>query len=147
MTVVDSWESAYYEQFSGAGGSDGTKPLVVSYASSPPAEVVFADPPIDTAPTGVAEGTCFRQLEYAGVLRGTEHTAAAQQLVQFLASEPFQKELPLTLFVNPVDPAVALPDVFTRFSATPADPFTMEPDRIAANRQQWQEQWSRIVQR
>lgn len=147
VTVVDSWESAYYEQFSGAGGSDGTKPLVVSYASSPPAEVVFADPPIDTAPTGVAEGTCFRQLEYAGVLRGTEHTAAAQQLVQFLTSEPFQKELPLTLFVNPVDPAVALPDVFTRFSAVPADPFTMEPDRIAANRQQWQEQWSRIVQR
>lgn len=147
VTVVDSWESAYYEQFSGAGGSDGTKPLVVSYASSPPAEVVFADPPIDTAPTGVAAGTCFRQLEYAGVLRGTEHADAARQLVQFLVSEPFQKELPLTLFVHPVDPKVALPEVFTKFSTVVADPFTMEPERIAANRQQWQEQWAAIVQR
>jgi thiamine transport system substrate-binding protein len=147
VTVVDSWESAYYEQFSGAGGSAGTKPLVVSYASSPPAEVVFADPQVDIAPTGVAEGTCFRQLEYAGVLRGTEHPDAAKRLVEFLVSEAFQKELPLTLFVYPVDPDVPLPEVFTTFAAVPADPFTMEPDRIAANRQQWQEQWTEIVQR
>ncbi len=147
VTVVDSWETAYYEQFSGAGGSAGTKPLVVSYASSPPAEVVFADPPVDTAPTGVANATCFRQLEYAGVLRGTDHPDAAAQLVQFLASEPFQKELPLTLFVYPVDPNVVLPEVFTKFAAVPTDPFTMESDRIDANRRQWQEQWAEIVQR
>jgi thiamine transport system substrate-binding protein len=147
VDVVDSWESAYYEQFSGAGGSTGTKPLVVSYASSPPAEVLFADPPIDTAPTGVSERTCFRQLEYAGVLRGTKHAEAARRLVEFLASEPFQKELPLTLFVNPVDPKVELPAAYTKYSVVPRDPFTMEPGRIAANRQQWQEQWASIVQR
>ncbi|MFM2077004.1 MAG: hypothetical protein RJA49_894 [Actinomycetota bacterium] len=145
VEVVDSWDSAYLERFSGAAGSSGDKPLVVSYGSSPPAEVVFADPPIDTAPTGVAAGTCFRQLEYAGVLRGTTHSAAAKELVSFLLGETFQKELPLTLFVYPVNGKVALPDVFTKFAVVPTDPYSVDPDTIAKNRQAWQEQWTQTV--
>jgi thiamine transport system substrate-binding protein len=149
VKVVDSWESAYYETFSGAAGSAGDRPLVVSYGTSPPAEVVFSDPPIDpvngTAPTGVATDTCFRQLEYAGILRGTKHADAAAKLVSFLTGERFQRELPLTLFVYPANTSVTLPEVFTRFGAQPTQPFTMEPDRIAAGRTQWQDQWTTIV--
>jgi thiamine transport system substrate-binding protein len=147
VEVVDSWTSAYYERFSGAGGSDGDKPLVVSYGSSPPFEVLFADPPRTDAPTGVSTGTCFRQLEYAGVLRGSDHPSEAQQLVQFLVSEPFQKELPLNLYVFPVDPATPLPDAFTEFAVVPDDPFEIDPATIAANREQWQDQWNEIVLR
>ena len=94
VDVADSWESAYYERFSGAGGSSGDRPLAVSYGSSPPAEVVFADPPVDTAPTGVADGTCFRQIEYAGVLRGTDHADAATKLLAFLGSAPLPAGAP-----------------------------------------------------
>jgi thiamine transport system substrate-binding protein len=147
VEVVDSWDSAYYERFSGAGGSSGDRPLVVSYGSSPPAEVVFADPPVDTAPTGVSQQTCFRQEEYAGVLRGTKHADEARQLVQFLLSEPFQRELPLTLFVYPVSDSVPLPEVFTKYAFVSGNPYTMDPDRIASNRQQWQDQWNEIVLR
>ncbi|MCY7298255.1 MAG: thiamine ABC transporter substrate-binding protein [Ilumatobacteraceae bacterium] len=147
VEVVDSWDSAYYERFSGAAGSAGDKPLVVSYGSSPPAEVVFADPPRDDAPTGVVGATCFRQIEYAGVLRGTKHPDEAAQLTAFLLSEPFQKELPLTLFVYPANPSVTLPEVFTKFAVVPTNPFTFDPETIAANRQQWQDQWTQIVLR
>jgi thiamine transport system substrate-binding protein len=147
VEVATSWDAAYYERFSGAGGSKGDKPLVVSYGTSPPAEVVFADPPRTDAPTGVSTGTCFRQIEYAGVLRGTKHRDAAGQLVTFFASDRFQRELPLTLFVNPVDPKTSLPDVFTKFAVVPTDPFKMDPARIAADRQQWQDQWTQIVMR
>jgi thiamine transport system substrate-binding protein len=147
VEVVDSWDVAYYERFSGAAGSTGDKPLVVSYGSSPPAEVVFADPPVDTAPTGVVEQTCFRQLEYVGVLRGSEHVDAAQRLVDFLTSEPFQQELPLTLFVYPASDEVELPEVFTKYAVIPDNPHTMDADRISANRQQWQDQWNEIVLR
>lgn len=147
VEVVDSWDSAYYERFSGAAGSAGDRPLVVSYGSSPPAEVVFADPPVDTAPTSVADQTCFRQEEYAGVLRGSKHPDEARQLVQFLLSEPFQREMPLTLFVYPVSDNVPLPDVFTKYAVISNNPHTMDPDRIAANRQQWQDQWNEIVLR
>ena len=147
VEVVDSWDSAYYERFSGAAGSAGNKPLVVSYGSSPPAEVVFADPPRDDAPTGVIGSTCFRQIEYAGVLRGTDHPDESAQLVTFLLSEPFQKELPLTMFVYPANPDVALPEVFTKFAVVPTNPFTFDAATIAANRQQWQDQWTEIVLR
>jgi thiamine transport system substrate-binding protein len=147
VEVVDSWEVAYYERFSGAAGSDGPKPLVVSYASSPPAEVLFADPPRDDAPTGVLPDTCFRQLEYAGVLRGTDHPTEAQQLLDFLQSTRFQQELPLTLFVYPADASTPLPEAFTRYSVIADNPYTVEPAVIAANREQWQDQWTEIVLR
>ena len=130
---------------SGAAGSKGDKPLVVSYASSPPAEVVFANPPRSDAPTGVSTDTCFRQIEYAGVLRGTAHTDAAKQLVSFFRSDRFQRELPLSLFVNPVDPKTSLPDAFVKYGVVPTSPFTMEPATIAKNRSAWQEQWHQIV--
>lgn len=149
VAVVDSWESAYYERFSGSAGSKGDRPLVVSYGTSPPAEVVFSDPPIDpvngAAPTGVAPETCFRQIEYAGVLRGTKHGDAARKLVDFLVSERFQRELPLTLFVYPANTKVSLPDVFTRLGVRPSNPLTLEPATIAANRATWQDEWTKIV--
>jgi len=147
VEVVDSWDIAYYERFSGAAGSAGDRPLVVSYGSSPPAEVVFADPPRTDAPTGVSAETCFRQQEYAGVLRGSDHPNEAAQLVQFLITERFQRELPLTLFVYPVNDAVVLPDVFTQFAVMPADPFTVDPNTIAAHREDWQDRWNEIVLR
>jgi thiamine transport system substrate-binding protein len=149
VEVADSWSTAYYERFSGAAGSEGDRPLVVSYGTSPPAEVVFSDPPIDPAtgdaPTGVSEGTCFRQVEYAGVLRGTDHADAAERLLEFLTGERFQRELPLTLFVYPANDAAELPAVFTRFAVSPAEPFTLDPAAIEANRTTWQEQWSAIA--
>ena len=147
VEVADSWDIAYYERFSGAAGSDGDRPLVVSYGSSPPAEVIFADPARTDAPTGVSEGTCFRQQEYAGVLRGTDHPHEAAQLVQFLIGERFQRELPLTLFVYPVNAAVVLPDAFTQFAVIPSDPFTVDPAAIAAHREEWQDRWNEIVLR
>ena len=143
--IADSWDTAYYQRFSGAGGSKGDKPLVVSYGTSPPAEVVFANPPRTDAPTGVAASTCFRQIEYAGVLRGTKHSKAAKRLVEFFRSDRFQRELPLSLFVNPVDPKTSLPDVFTKFGVVPADSLTIDPATIAAKRQGWQDQWHQIM--
>jgi thiamine transport system substrate-binding protein len=71
VMVVDGWTQAYNIEFSGASGK-GDRPIVVSYSSSPPAEVIFADPPVDAAPTAVASLTCFEQIEYAGILRGTK---------------------------------------------------------------------------
>ncbi len=145
LEVVDGWTEAYYEQFSGA--SDGDRPLVVSYGTSPPAEVVFADPPIDAATTAVIESTCFRQVEFAGVLRGTDHPAEARQLVDFLLSSTFQSELPLNLFVYPALAEIALPEVFTANATVPADPATLDPATIAAGREQWIEQWTDTVLR
>lgn len=143
VAVVDGWSEAYYEQFTWAGGGD--RPLVVSYGTSPPAEVIFADPPRDDAPTGVVASTCFRQVEFAGILRGTDHVDEAQQLVDFLADEPFQSSLPLTLFVYPANGAAALPQEFVDFAVVPDEPRTVDPALIDANRAEWIDQWTDLV--
>jgi thiamine transport system substrate-binding protein len=147
VKVVDDWDTAYYTDFTRAGGD---RPLVLSYASSPPVEVLFADPPLPEgapAPTGVATGTCFRQVEFAGVLRGTAHEAEAQQLVDFLLSPTFQADMPLTLFVYPANDTVALPDIFTQYATPITDAFTVAPADIDAHRQEWIDDWTTTVLR
>ena len=146
VEVVDSWSTAYYESFSGSSGA-GPRPLVVSYASSPPAEVIFADPPRDDAATAVMLDTCFRQVEFAGVLRGTEHRTEAEQLVDFLASAAFQQEIALNLFVWPARTDVTLPPEFTEFAEVADDPLTVDPAEIEANREAWVDEWAQIVLR
>ncbi|MGH9132983.1 MAG: thiamine ABC transporter substrate-binding protein [Ilumatobacteraceae bacterium] len=142
VEVIDGWTEAYYESFSWAGGP---KPLVVSYGSSPPVEVLFADPPRDDAPTAVVESTCFRQIEYAGVLDGTDAPDEARALVDFLVSERFQRELPLTLFVYPAVESVELPPEFVEFALVPDAPYTLDPDEIEANRSTWIDEWTELV--
>jgi thiamine transport system substrate-binding protein len=145
VEIVDGWTEAYYERFTGTGG--GPRPLVVSYGSSPPFEVLFADPPVDEPSTGVLAETCFRQVEFAGVLRGTDAPDEAQRFVDFLISEAFQSQVALNLFVFPVNRNVELDPVFDDFAVVPADPATLDPELIAANRERWIEEWTGTVLR
>jgi thiamine transport system substrate-binding protein len=145
VLVTQGWEDAYYGSFTRAPGGD--RPIVVSYASSPPAEVYFADPPLDEAPTGVvaADGSCFRQIEFAGILKGTTQRALAEQWIDFMLSATFQEDMPLKMFVFPVRSGTALPDVFTRFAQVPANPVSLAPDAIEAGREAWIEAWNRVM--
>lgn len=145
VEVVDDWTGAYYERFSGA--SDGPKPLVVSYGSSPPFEVIYAEPPVDEPTTSALADTCFRQIEFAGVLAGTDAPDEARRLVDWLIGADFQHEVALNLFVYPVLPSVELPAEIEAFSIVPDEPYTMEPDEIAANREAWITEWTDVVQR
>ncbi|MEO1055486.1 MAG: thiamine ABC transporter substrate-binding protein [Actinomycetota bacterium] len=143
VAVVDSWTDAYYSDFTWAGGGD--RPIVVSYGSSPPAEVLFADPPVDTAPTGVIESTCFRQVEFVGVLAGTDVPDEARALVDFLVSDAFQAELALNLFVYPASPTVELPQEFVDYAVVADDPRTVDPSSIESNREAWIDEWTALV--
>ena len=147
VLVVDGWEEAYAARFSGAAGSHGTRPIVVSYASSPPAEVIFRNPRPTTAPTGVVADSCFRQIELAGVLRGTHNEKGARELVDFMLSPRFQRDIPLQMFVFPARRDVALPREFARFAVVPARPLQLPPATIDANRERWVRQWTDIVVR
>lgn len=142
VNIVSDWDTAYYQEFSHWGGPDS---LVVSYASSPPAEVFFADPPVDTAPTGVVDETCYRQIEFAGVLAGTDHPEEARQLIDFMLSAEFQASIPLTWFVFPANSEVELPPEFIEHTIIPADPITLDPALIEANRERWITEWSDLV--
>ncbi|MFH9403335.1 thiamine ABC transporter substrate binding subunit [Streptomyces sp. NPDC017638] len=148
VKVVNGWEQAYYQEFSGSSEgrkAGGDRPLVVSYASSPPAEVIYAKKRPATAPTGVAYGTCFRQTEYAGLLSNAKNPAGGKAFLDFLLTREFQQDMPLNMFVYPVVEGVAVPADFTKYGPAAKDPETLAPDRIAANRDQWVSSWTSLV--
>jgi thiamine transport system substrate-binding protein len=147
VLVTDGWEDAYYGQFSAAG--EGDRPIVVSYASSPPAEVVFADPPIEEPPTAAvtAPNTCFRQIEFVGILKGTEHQELAEAFIDFMLSEQFQEDIPLNMFVFPANSEAALPEVFTQWTSVPEAPVMVDAAEIESNRAAWIEAWTEVVLR
>lgn len=144
VRVSPDWTSAYTIDFSGSSGK-GKYPLVVSYGSSPPAEVLYAEKPIDTPPTAVIESTCFRQTEYVGALRGTRNPNLAAQLISYLLDVPFQESMPLSLFVFPVNKNATLPDLFTKFAVAPKNPLTLDPTDIEKNRDAWLNSWREII--
>ncbi len=148
VLVVDGWTEAYTTRFSGAGGSKGNRPIVVSYASSPPAEVIFGrNPDATEAPTAVVASTCFRQVELAGILRGAPNEAGARELLDFLLSERFQADVPLSMFVFPVRKGVPLPPAFKRFAVVPARPLELTPNEIGTSRDRWIREWTDTVLR
>ncbi len=145
VEIVADWGTAYYSSFSAPG--TGSRPIVVSYASSPPAEVMFSDPPIDRATTAVIEDGCFRQVEYAGVLRGSRNQGPARQLIDFMLAIPFQESVPSSMFVFPVNPAATLPEVFIANALVPSDPASIDPGTIEQNRERWLTEWIDTVLR
>jgi thiamine transport system substrate-binding protein len=147
VRVVDGWEEAYTQQFSGAAGSPGKRPIVVSYATSPAAEVIFASKPLDTAPTAAVREGCYRQVEYAGILRGARNEDGAKKLIDFMLSERFQADVPGSMFVYPVRREVALPEAFVEFAVTPTAPLQLPAEQVDANRDRWVARWTDIVVR
>jgi thiamine transport system substrate-binding protein len=147
VLVVDGWEEAYTQRFSGAAGGAGGRPIVVSYASSPAAEVVFAGTELARAPTAVVAASCFRQVELAGVLRGARNEEGARALIDFMLSPAFQRDVPLSMFVFPVREDVALPPVFAEHALEVEQPLELPPGEIGANRDRWIREWTDVVLR
>lgn len=146
LLVVNDWETAYYTEFSRWGGS---RPIVVSYASSPPFEVLFAEEPVDEPPTAavVADGSCFRQIEFVGILQGTQNRELAEAWVDFMLSPAFQEDLPLQMFVFPVNPDAELDPTFLEYLAVPEEPAALRPEDIAEMRETWLQDWTETVLR
>ena len=143
VSVVDSWETAYYGSFSGGSGK-GDRPLVVSYASSPPAEVAGTSLAADESPTGVITETCYQQTEFAGILRGAANPRAAAAFLEFMLGGSFQADVPGQMYVYPVVMGTPLPDAFAKYTAPVTNPLTLPYADVAAHRDRWIAQWSAL---
>ncbi|MDP6606791.1 MAG: thiamine ABC transporter substrate-binding protein [Dehalococcoidia bacterium] len=142
VLVTDGWEDAYYTQFSRWGGE---RPLVVSYTTSPAAEVFFADPPVDEPPTlNVIPGPLFRQVEAAGVLRRADHPGLAREFIDFMLSNEFQGQIPQTMFVYPVIPGIETPE-WWQWAEVDVEPASLEADQAEIDR--WVREWTEIMRR
>jgi thiamine transport system substrate-binding protein len=139
--LVKGWSDAYYVDFTFSGGD---RPLVLSYDSSP-AFTLTEDGEDST--TSALLDTCFRQVEYAGVLEGTENPEGARQVLDLLLSPDVQAALPTNMYVFPVREGVALPEDWAGFAEQPEDPATLDPAEIAENREQWLTEWTDVTTR
>ena len=146
VEIVNDWETAYYSAFSQAGGPD---PIVVSYGSSPPFEVLFAEEPLDEAPTAAVTGpgTCFRQIEFVGILKGTEHRDLAEKWVDYMLSPAFQEDIPLNMYVFPVNRNAVLDETFQKYLEVPEITADVTPAMIAEGRERWINDWTETVLR
>ena len=147
VKVAGSWSDAYLGDFT-AGGGKGDRPLVVSYATSPPAEIVYAaDPKPERPSTSAMTDGCYRQVEYAGVLAGAANPQGARAVIDWLISSPVQQDVPLSMFVFPARTGTPLPGVFTDFAATVSNPVQVPPALIASDLAAWLEAWGTVMGR
>nr|WP_064571149.1 thiamine ABC transporter substrate-binding protein [Gordonia sp. LAM0048] len=135
-TVVSGWEVAYNQLFT-AGEGRGDKPIVLSYASSPAA----------TPGTSALLDSCFPQVEYIGVLKGTRNSTGARKLVDFMLSPTVQEEVPSSMYVYPVQRDTPLPPGWPARAEVPAWMSSLPPATIAENREMWLDQWRAAVGR
>ena len=140
-TLTSGWSDAYYVDFT-AGGGDGDRPIVTSYASSPPFTI---DEETGESTTSALLDTCYRQVEFAGVLEGSQNPEAARALVDFMVSPTFQQILPENMYVFPVDDSVALPPEWQQFAELADEPLELDPQTVAENRETWLREWEDVV--
>lgn len=139
--VVDGWEDAYYGDFT-QGGADGERPIVLSYDSSPAFTVTDG-----RSTTAALLDTCFRQVEYAGVLAGADNPAGAEAVVDWLVSDEVQAALPTSMYVFPVSDAVEVPADWAQHAEQPSEPYEVAPADIAAHREEWLTEWTDVISR
>ena len=145
VLVTNGWKQAYWGKFTAA--SKGDKPIVVSYASSPAAEVFYSKAKLDKAPTGVVveNGSAFRQIEFAGILKATPNMDLAKKTMDFILSKNFQEDIPLQMFVFPANKKAQLPDVFKKHASITKQPAVLDPQLIDTKRDVWIREWTEKV--
>lgn len=136
VKVAGSWEDAYFSDFTRYGG---TRPIVLSYASSPSAEVLEDGSPGSEA----LLRECFRQTEFAGVIAGSANERGAAALVEFLLGADFQASVPEAMYVYPAVEGIEVPQSWALF-AKPCISTIGENLDINSNREQWLSNWSKI---
>jgi thiamine transport system substrate-binding protein len=150
VDISSGWSQAYYDKFSGAGGAGkGKYPMVVSYSTSPAAEVFYSEGALKTPPTGniLPPKGVFRQIEFAGIVKGTKETELAKVWMDFMLSRVVQEDIAPSMAVYPVLPAAMLEETFAKYAPNVKEPADISPDLIAKNREKWLQEWTQVVLR
>ncbi len=147
VLVASGWKKAYWGHFTAA--SKGNRPIVISYATSPAAEVYFAVKKLSEAPTAavIENESVFRQIEFAGILKNCKNKKGAEKFIDFMLSVKFQEDIPLKMFVFPVNKNAKLPRVFLKYAVIAKETAIVSPEKIDVNREKWIQAWTKTVLR
>jgi thiamine transport system substrate-binding protein len=143
VKVSDGWSDAYYTAFSLWGGD---RPLVVSYSTSPAAEVYYSEEPMDSPPTGVlmTNRSVFLQVETIGIVRGSKNHKLAERFIDYALNKRFQEDFPTRMWVYPVNKKALLPRIF-EFAPEPDPKPEIQLNVSAEDLDEWISDWADIV--
>jgi thiamine transport system substrate-binding protein len=146
VKVVKGWTEAYYTEFTRNGG---TRPIVVSYATSPAAEVFYSKDKITESPTAnlFLKGGVFRQVEGVALVKGGNPAAreAAGKFIEFLRSGPVQQALQTTMWMYPAEVGAARADLIKRHAVEPSTHDNPASAEAAAKSRAWLQRWTKTV--
>jgi len=146
VKVVKGWTEAYYTEFTRNGG---TRPIVVSYATSPAAEIFYSREKITESPTAnlFLKGGVFRQVEGVALVKGGRQAAreAAGQFIEFLRSPAVQQSLQTTMWMYPAEVGVERADVIKRHAVEPSAYDNPASAEAARQSQDWLRRWTKVV--
>ena len=136
LSVTDGW-SAAYGMF-----TKGEAPIVLSYVTSPAYHLEYEKTERYQAAL-FAEGH-YRQIEFAGIIKGTKQIKRAQEFIDFMLSEKFQNAIPLTNWMYPVIQHQPLPDSF-RIAREPKAVPELNFSLVFKQNKKWLKAWSRAM--
>ena len=144
VLVVADWPTAYFEAYTLYGG---TRPILLSYTTVPAGESYFGDPSLAEPPSRIlaADGSCYRLVEYGGVLTSTVNPGLARAWIEYMLTPAVQADLATSMLLLPVNPAAQLPEDFTAALTIPATYISLDPTIISQNRERWIEEWSALM--
>jgi len=131
ISVTKGWTDAYYNFFM-AGEAD----IVLSYSTSPAAHIMFEEN-YDISATTFKEGN-YLSIEFAGILKSSQNKTMANNFLDFMISEDFQKVIPSTNIMYPVA-NITLPEAFNELEVP--NVLQLDPREINANKDRWINEW------
>jgi thiamine transport system substrate-binding protein len=143
LKVVKGWSEAYYTEFA---RNKGAYPLVVSYATSPAAEVFYSKEKVTDSPTASLnlKGGVFRQVEGVGLVKGGGQRAAASKFVEFMRSGPVQQALQTEMWMYPMQANTPRAEVM-RYASEPAGFEAPAVTLVASKGADWVARWTKVV--
>ncbi len=144
LVIGNSWSSTYYTNFSAASGN-GEQPMVVSYTTSPAAEFIYSE--TGEAPTDslTSDGMCYRSVEFCGILKNAKNPELARKFIDAFIGKEWQEDLPMQMFVYPVNEQAELPEEFELYGKPAENPVMMDPDYLSEKHDEWIRIWSEEV--
>ncbi len=136
LTVTPGWSEGYGLY------TEGEAPIVLSYETSPAFHIEFEDE--DRYRPLIFNDEAFYQIEVMGIVRGTQRREAAEKLIEYVLSEEFQQEIPLSQFMYPVREDIELPASFGQIDRAERS-VSLDPSRVAENIDDWLQAWEDVM--
>ena len=148
MKISKDWSGAYNVDFT-AGEGKGTKPIVVSYVTSPLETLETSQSssnlPESTTKTVALTDTCYDQVEYAGIVRNAKNKEGAEKFIEFMLSKKVQDVLLDTMYVFPVSNEATIPDEVLQHTPPVENALRLDPVVLEEKRQEWLREWNSII--